>query len=40
MNIDNLKFLDSLAEDLEAKGNFVEANIIHQYFVKQSDKFK
>ena len=40
MNIDNLKFLDSLANDLEAKGNFVEANIIHKYFVKQSDKFK
>ncbi len=40
MNIDNLVFLNNLAKDLELKGNFVEANVIHQYFIKQADKFK
>ncbi len=40
MNIDNLVFLNNLAKDLELKGNYIEANVIHQYFIKQADKFK
>lgn len=41
MNFENLKFLSKLAEDLESKGNFIEARTIHNLFMKEAkDKFK
>ena len=40
MQSDNLRSLAELAELLESQGNIVEANRIHNMFVKEAEKFK
>jgi hypothetical protein len=40
MQSDNLRSLAELAELLELQGNIVEANRIHNMFVKEAEKFK
>jgi hypothetical protein len=40
MQSDNLRSLAELAELLESQGNIVEANRIHNMFIKEAEKFK
>ena len=40
MNSDYLKSLSDMIEDLEQKGFQVEANNVHQLFIKEANRFK
>lgn len=40
MSTDKLKFLSSLVEKLESEGNIIEANAVHNLFVKEASDFK
>jgi hypothetical protein len=40
MQSDNLRSLAELAELLESQGNIVEANRVHNMFIKKAEKFK
>jgi hypothetical protein len=40
MQSDNLRSLAELAELLESQGNIIEANRVHNMFIKQAEKFK
>ena len=40
MQSDNLRSLAELAELLESEGNIVEANRVHNMFIKKEEKFK
>lgn len=39
MDANQLKFLSEMAEKLESEGNIVEANIVHNLFLKQAKEF-
>ena len=39
MDADKLRFLSSLAEKLELEGNIVEADAVHNLFIKEASEF-
>lgn len=39
MDANKLRFLSEMAEKLESQGNIVEANAVHNLFMKQASEF-
>ena len=39
MDTNKLRFLSSLVDKLENEGNIIEANVVHNLFMKQASEF-